>query len=65
MTRDEAIEQLAALCEAVGCEKLPSQLRDRPEAAEVRQAVALLRAYLDDLELRADGWPPPDSDQDS
>ena len=55
MTRAEAVEQLAALCEAAGCEKLPGRLRNRPEAADIRQAVALLRAYIHDLELRSDG----------
>ncbi len=49
-TAEEALESLAAMCEALGAEKLPGRLRARKDPEDVRQTLAYLRARLDEFE---------------
>jgi hypothetical protein len=45
------VGQLVGMLRACGAEKLPGVLEGDPDAADVRQALAFLRARLDEIEI--------------
>jgi hypothetical protein len=55
VTRAEAVEQIAVLCETLGAEKLPGRLRAEPSVSDIRQAGAFLRTHVERLEDIAAG----------